>query len=101
MNFSEQALAFFDSVVDCAHVEECLFGVFVDFAVENHLESAYCFAQRHKDAFEAGELFGHVEGLREETLGATGAVYHELVVVGEFVNTKNGNDVLKLVVFLQ
>ena len=101
MYFCEEAFAFFDGVVDGADVEESLLGIFIDFSVENHLESADSLAQRHEYALETGKLLGHMEGLREESLGTTSTVNHQLVVVGELVDTKDGDDVLKLVVFLE
>ena len=52
-------------------------------------------------ALEAGELLGHVEGLGEEPLHLAGARHGELVFVGEFVDTQNGDDVLQILVALQ
>ena len=62
-NFRKELLALFDSFVDCADIEERLFGIFVHLARQNHLEASDCLAQRDHHARKAGELFGHVERL--------------------------------------
>ena len=49
----------------------------------------------------SGKCFSHVERLREEALDLTGALYGKLVLVGELFHTKDSNDVLQFLVFLQ
>ena len=101
LHFGKHLLAFLDCLVDGSDIEECLFGILVHLAGKNHLETTDGLAQGHHHAGKAGELLGNVEGLRQETLGATCAGNHELIFVGEFVDTKDGDDILKLIVFLQ
>ena len=42
-------------------------------------------ADRHIRAGHAGELLGHVEGLRQEALDLTGTANQQLVVIRQFV----------------
>ena len=46
-------------------------------------------------------LLGHVERLREEPLDLAGAGDGQLVLVGQFVDAENGDDVLQILVALQ
>ncbi len=94
----EHLLALGDGLVDRADIEERLFGIFVHLTAQNHLEAADCLAQGHHDAGKTGELLGHEEGLREETLGAAGAGHHEFVFVRKLVDTEDGDDILQLIV---
>ena len=70
-------------------------------AVQNALESLDRGFQLHIDAGSAGKGFGHMERLRQETLDTTRTSHDKLVVVGQFVHTEDGDDVLKLFVLLQ
>ena len=42
-----------------------------------------------------------MERLRQESLGTAGAGNNQFILVGEFVHTEDGDDVLQLVIFLQ
>ena len=99
--FGEHLLAFLDGFVDSADVEEGLFGILVHLAGEDHLESADSLAQGHHHSGEAGKLFSHEEGLGEEALGSAGSAHYEFVVVGELIDTEDGDDILQLIVFLE
>ena len=100
-NFGKQFLALFDGFVDSTNIEECLFGILVHFAIENHIEAADGFAKRHHHTGQTGELFGHKERLRQETLCTACTSHYKFVIVAEFIDTENGNDILKLVILLQ
>ena len=49
----------------------------------------------------ACELFGDEEGLGQELLNLSGPRNDQLVVLREFVDTQNGDDVLKVFLLLQ
>jgi hypothetical protein len=51
-------------------------------------------------AFEAGELLGDEERLREEALEASGPADDDFVFLRELVYTEDGDDVLQLLVAL-
>src|ERR1035438_4970537 len=88
---------FFDGSL---HVERLLWQVVV-LAFHNFAEALDGVGQLHVLALVAGELLGHVERLGKELLDFAGARYDELVFVGEFVDTQNGDDVLQILVALQ
>src|SRR5690348_18331355 len=94
-------LALLDGVFDAADHVERLLGQVVDFALDDHLERADGFLQRHVLARRAGEYFRHVERLREETLALARAVHGLLVLFGKLVHAKDPDDVLQFLVALQ
>jgi hypothetical protein len=58
--------------------------------------------ERDRRALDTGELLGHVGVLREELLDAAGPVDdRDLVLLGQLVDTEDGDDVLQLLVALQ
>ena len=83
-----------------SHVEGAL-GERVELARENLLEALDRVLELHEAAATAREHLGHVEGLAHEALGLAGAGHGELVVLGKLVHTKNGNDVLEVLVALK
>ena len=70
-------------------------------ALDDLLEGTNGLLQGHILALIAGELFGNMEGLAEETLYLTGTVNGQLVFVAQFIHTHDGDDVLQLLVALQ
>ena len=97
----KQSLTLGNSVLDGSYVEEGLLRQVVYLAVENHVEALDGVLDRNHHAGDACELLGYGERLREEALNAACAVHGELVLVREFVHTKDGDDVLQLLVALQ
>src|ERR1700722_9864615 len=61
-------LGLLDRLVDAADHVERLLRQMVDVAVDDHLEAADGFLQRHVLARRTGKHFGHVGRLREEAL---------------------------------
>ena len=53
------------------------------------------------DAVHAGEHLAHEERLRQEPLHLAGPVHGDAVLLGELVETEDGDDVLQLLVALQ
>ena len=76
-------------VVECTDVHERAFGEAVAFAVTDAFEAVDRRIQRRVDALEAGELFGNVEGLREEALELAGAGDGEFVIFRKFIGKNN------------
>ena len=70
-------------------------------ARENLLEAPHCVANRHVAAFLACECFSHEHGLREETLNLASAGNREPVLIGQFFDAQNRDNVLKVALPLQ
>src|SRR5690348_9289024 len=98
---SVHRFALLDGVFDAADHVERLLGQVVDFAVDDHLERADGFLQRHVLAGRAGEHLGHVEWLREEALALARAVHGLLALFGKLVHAEDRDDVLQFLVALQ
>jgi hypothetical protein len=96
-----QFLAFFDGVVDAPYQVKGCFGIFVHFAVHDHVETTDRFVDGNQHAFETGELFSHVEGLGQETLYLTGAGNGHFIFVAQFVQTEDGDDILQFLIALE
>src|SRR5687768_5740429 len=88
-------------VLHAADVEECLLSNVINFSVAYHPERLYGLIQRDTRPWDVGELLSHVGVLAEELLDATGPVHHDLVFLGQLVDTQDGDDVLQLLVALQ
>src|SRR3546814_10187968 len=73
----------------------------VIFAIDHRLEALDRVFQLDELAGDAGEHFGHVEGLRQEALDLAGAADGELVLFGQLVHAEDRDDVLKRLVLLQ
>lgn len=82
------------------HVESTL-GQVITLTTENGLERRDGVLQVDKLALDTSEDLGDGEGLRQETLDLTGTLDGELVGLGEFIHTQNGNDVLERLVLLE
>ncbi len=70
-------------------------------AIQNFTETAHGVTSLHVFTIQAMEFLSHKHRLTQETLNFTGAGNQHLVIFAQFVNTKNGDDVLQVVVFLQ
>jgi hypothetical protein len=90
----------FENFVDRSLHVEGLFGNGVVLAVNDFLKAADGVRDLYVLARESGELLGNVERLREEALNLAGTRDRELLVLRKFVNAKNGDDVLKILVGL-
>ena len=94
-------LGLFLGLLDRADVEERAFGKVVPLAVAELLEAADRVGQGGVLARLAGEDLGDEERLRQEPLDPAGAVDDDLVVLGEFVDAEDRDDVAKLPVALK
>src|SRR5215211_1395138 len=88
-------------VVDRALQQEGALGQVVVLAVDDLRERAHGVLNRDGGPRSARELLGHEERLREEALDLASPLHGELVLVGELVDTQDGDDVLELLVALQ
>ena len=70
-------------------------------AVENCLERADCVGQTHVLARQTRELLGNRKRLAQEVSDLAGTSNCQLILIGQLINTQNGDDVLKLFVALQ
>ena len=73
----------------------------VELTVTDSFEALDSLFDRHEDALESGEDLANEERLRQELLDLAGPADSELVLLRKFVNTKDGDDVLKFFVSLQ
>src|SRR5690606_24904326 len=80
---------------------ECLFGHVVALAVEYLAEALDRVFDLNILALEARELLADRERLREESLDAACTRNGELVVLAQFVEAENGDDVLQILITLQ
>ena len=72
----------------------------IHLAVHDGLKAAESFLNRHVFSFHAREFLRHKHGLGEKSLGLSGSFYRQLVLVGKFLHTEDGDNILKLAVFL-
>ena len=70
-------------------------------AFGDRLERGDRLVQRHEHAGDAGELLGHIHRVGKEPLEAPGPLHRDPVLLGQFVNAEDRDDVLQLVVALQ
>src|SRR5512139_517202 len=96
-----QLAAAFDGHIDVADHVERLLRETVVLAFQDLLEAADSFADGHVLAGHTGELLRHEHGLREEALNLASAGHGQLVVVGEFIDAQDGDDVLQVAVALE
>src|SRR5579863_1748827 len=71
------------------------------FAVDNFLEAADRVGQLDILAWKTGKRLRHVKRLREEPLNLACPRHDQLVVVAQFVDAQNGDNVLQVLVPLQ
>src|ERR1700730_3293023 len=94
-------LGLFQGFLDGAdHVEGLLRHVVV-LAFDDFLEAAHGVFDLDVLAFESGELRGDEHGLRQEPFNLAGASHSALILIGEFFDAQNGDDVLEVFVALQ
>ena len=96
-----QGLRLFKGFVDGTDHVEGLFGKFVAFAFNNHLEAADRFLERNVLAGSTGKHFSNVERLGEIVLDLASSHNRQLVFRSEFVHTENGDDVAEFLVALE
>lgn len=73
----------------------------VTLAVDDGLERGNGVLQVDELTLNTSENLGDSEGLAQETLELTGTLDSELVGLGKFVHTQNGNDILERLVLLE
>src|SRR5829696_3193627 len=88
-------------LVDRALEQEGSLGDVVVLALDDLREGPHGVLDLHELPGRAGELLGHEERLRQETLHLAGALHGQLVLVRELVDSEDGDDVLQLLVALQ
>src|SRR5437868_14207625 len=98
---SRHAFGLLARLLDDADHVEGLFGQVVVLAVNDLLEAAYGVGDLDELAFEACELLGDEEGLREEALNLARARDYKLVLLGQLVEAEDGDDVLQVFVAVQ
>ena len=88
-------------LVNSSDKEERRLGKAVVLSVENLAEAAHGFLDRNVLALHTRKLLGNREGLGEEALYFSRAVYDELILLGKLIHTHNSDDVLKLLISLE
>jgi len=73
----------------------------VPFALDQLLARANRLRHFNVLSGESSEHFGNTEGLREESLDPSCAPYQDLVLLGQFVHSKDRDDVLKISISLK
>src|SRR5690349_14007682 len=81
--------------------EECLFWEVVILTRDQFLEAADRLFQGDEFTFESSELFSNVEWLRKEPLNLTRTSYRQFIFFRQFVNPKNCNNILQVLVPLE
>ena len=82
------------------HIERRL-GQTVELAGQDLLETLDGILELHETTTTASEHLSDVERLGHETLGLAGTGHGQLVVLGQLIHTKNGNDILETLVVLE
>ena len=82
------------------HIERRL-GQTVELAGQDLLETLDGVLKLHETTTTASEHLSDVERLGHETLGLAGTGHGQLVVLGQLIHTKNGNDILETLVVLE
>src|SRR5680860_949879 len=101
LSFGCHLLGGFDDFFDRALVHEGRFWQGVVLAFEDFLERAHGVGQWHEATGNAGELLGGEVRLGHESFDASSAGDSLAVLIAEFLDTEDGNDVLQLTVALQ
>src|SRR5690606_9819690 len=86
--------------VDIANEVKRLLGQVIKCARKDFLKALNCLFDRYVLSLQTSELSRHKERLRQEALHFAGTSHHEAVVFRKLVHTKNGDDVLKVLVLL-
>ena len=88
-------------VLDAAAHEEGLLRILVEVTVAEPPERVNRLGDGHERARDAGEGLGDKCVLREETLDSPRPADDNLVLLGQFVDAEDGDDVLQFLVALQ
>src|ERR1700753_477001 len=88
---------FFDGAL---HVERLLRNI-VMLAFDDLFKGANSVSYFYVLTRSSGKHFGDVEGLGKETLHLASAAYRQLVLFREFIDTKNGDNILQFAKALQ
>src|SRR5690606_38766369 len=99
--FGREFFALLDGFLDGADHVERRFRQMIVLALAKVAEPLDGVGEIDELAGRAGEHFGDMERLRQETLDLAGARDGELVLFRQFVHAENGDDVLKRFVALQ
>ena len=89
------------NLINGSDIEKCPFRILIHLTVDDRTESADSLLHRHILAGYTGEVLCHMEGLGQETLDLTGTIYGYLILIGQFLHTQDGDDVLQFLVLLQ
>src|SRR5262245_47379087 len=95
------AFGLFDGFIDPADVHERTFRQLVVLSVANLLEAADRFRQGGYLTGLVRKRFGDDERLRQEALNSTGPGHDLFVLIAQFLDPENGDDVLELAIALQ
>src|SRR6266851_9137024 len=99
--FAGHTLGLFLGLVDAANVHERTLGQMVPLAFAQLFEAPQGFLNWSHLAFLAGERLGHDERLRQELLNPPRPVHHLLVVLAQFLDAEDGDNVPKFAVALE
>src|SRR3989304_6738966 len=80
---------------------EVVFGNFIRFPGENPGKTGNGIDYGNKLSLAAGKGFGYEHGLSEEALNLSGPGNDELVLIGKFIHTQDGDDILQILVALK
>ena len=96
-----QFFCLFFGLIDRTNVHERVFRQVIPLAVTQLFKAANGVFQRSDLTRLAGKHFRDQKRLRQESLDAASAVYDQFVLLGQFINTKNRDDILEFAVSLQ
>ena len=99
--FLFQGLGFFDGIIEGSDIGEGSFGKLVSFAIENPSEGRDGVFDLDELSIEAVEFGSDEERLGKEVTDTSCTVDGELVLFGELIHTKDGDDILKILVSLE
>jgi hypothetical protein len=91
-------LGLFRGLLDRADVHEGLFGEMVPLAVADFFEAPNGIAKGRDLAGLARKDFGHQKRLGEKAFQSASAVDDQFVLLAQFINPEDGDDVLELTV---
>ena len=99
--FPFQSLGFFEGFINVPYHVEGLFRHVIAFPGEDFLKAGNGVLQGHIAARLACKLFSNSKRLAQETLDLTGPGDCQLIFFRQFVDTEDGDDILKVVILLQ
>jgi hypothetical protein len=95
------SLTSLDCFLECTGHVECLVVIHVTFTVQERAESADGLLEGNEFSWLSGENFRHEEWLGEESLDLSCSFDDQFIFGGQFVHTKNGDDILKGFIVLE